>query len=191
MTGPRRTLRHSGIALACLTLTGLGAPTMAAAATPTVPAATSSCTLIELLVVIAVHDGSGRLVQTVTTDRGGGFTLKGLTPGSYRLTISGESLTRALGPAGPGDRPGIIAVLIGLLLPAGRVEPISSDQFPLTVLHSGGGAGAGKVSFQDISFTKVFTGPAGLSKSPVNGYGGQGGGRYTFNYQGSVSLQTR
>ncbi|WP_421932336.1 carboxypeptidase-like regulatory domain-containing protein [Phenylobacterium sp.] len=164
---------------------------MAAPAPQAVHVATNSCTLIELLVVIAVYDSSGRLVQTVTTDRSGRFTLKNLTPGPYRLTISGESLTGAVGASGLGDQPGVIAVLIGLLLPAGRVEPMSSDQLPLTARRSGGGGGAGKVSFQDISFTKVFTGPAGFSQSPVNGLGGQGGGRYTFNYQGSVSLQTR
>lgn len=191
MTGPLRTMRLGRTALGCLALTGLGTPAMAAPATPAVPNAPNSCTLIELLVVIAVYDSSGRLVQTVTTDRGGRFTLKNLTPGPYRLTISGESLTRALAASGLGDQRGVIAILIGLLLPAGRLEPMSSDQLPLTVLRGGGGGGAGKVSFQDITFTKVFTGPAGLSQSPVNGYGGQGGGRYTFNYQGSVSLQTR
>ena len=183
MTGSLRTPRLAWTALTCLILTGLGGPVIAAPATPTVPAAaTNSCTLIELLVVIAVHDSSGRLVQTVTTDRDGQFTLKNLAPGPYRLTFSGEGLTRAVNASGLGDRPAIIAVLIGLLLPAGRLEPMSSDQFPLTTRNTGGGAGSGTVSVQDFHFTKVFAGPTGASG---------GGGRLTFNYQGSVKLKAR
>jgi hypothetical protein len=180
-----------------LALAGSVAPAMAG---PTV-ANTNSCAPIELLVVIAVHDSSGRLVQTVTTDRNGGFTLKDLKPGAYKFTLSGDSLTRAISKGGPewGDRPGIIAILIGLLLPSGLVEPVSSDRFPLVPARSsGGGQGSGKVSVQDISFTRVLPAPKGLQASaPVNGWGGTGGGRFTFKgtvsleFQGSTSLETR
>lgn len=166
-----------------LALAGSVAPAMAA---PTVAGA-NSCALIELLVVIAVHDSSGRLVQTVTTDRNGGFTLKDLKPGAYRFTISGDSLTRAVvnqsGTILAGETR-IIGILIGLLLPAGRVEPVSSDKFPLVGRASSGG----NISLESFSFTRVLPAPKGL-REPVNGVGGTGGGRFT--YQGSVSLETR
>lgn len=164
----------------------------------------SSRTLIELLVVIAVHDGTGKLVQTVTTDRNGGFMLKGLFPGPHTFKISGESLTRAVTKANPdvADSPAQIAVLVALLLPAVSAVPCFSEQFALPLRRSGGGGGAGKVSLQDLSFTKMVTAPdvKDATRTLSGGAGGGAGGtagislnfaKIAWDYRGKVSLTLR
>lgn len=180
-------MRTTAIVLAGLSLAMPAA--VATAASPGSPVAlpptAQSCTLIELMIVVTVRDSSGRLVRTTTSDRGGRFTLRGMAPGTYTVTLSGDSLTRAIGAGGPGqgDRPGIIAILVGLLLPASRVEPVSSEELPLVDRASGGGGG-GKVSFQDMSFIVRLPGPAASVGSALKP--GQ-----TFDYQGTLSLRAR
>lgn len=182
--------------LGCMVLAGLAS----AVAGPA-----SSRTLIELLVVIAVHDGSGKLVQTVTTDRNGGFMLKGLFPGPHTFKISGESLTRAVTKANPGvaDSPAQIAVLVALLFPAVSAVPCFSEQFTLPFRRSGAGAGAGKVSLQDLSFTKMVTAPDVKDATRARSGGGAGPGaggaagislnfaKIAWDYRGTVSLTLR
>lgn len=185
--------------LGCMALAGLAS----AVASPA-----SSRTLIELLVVIAVHDGTGKLVQTVTTDRNGGFMLKGLIPGPHTFKVSGESLTRAVNKANPGlpDSPAQIAVLVALLLPAVSAVPCFSEQFNLPLRRSGAGGGAGKVSLQDFSFTKMVTAPNVKNATPARGgVGGAGAGagasgaggislnfaKIAFDYRGTLSLTIR
>lgn len=174
------------IALTGLALAMPAAPATASSASPvSAPPTAQSCTLIELLVVIALHDSSGRLVGRTTSDRNGRFTFKGLAPGTYRFTLSGDSLTKALrtDTVNWGDgQPGIIAILVGLLLPAGRLEPVGSDEARVVGWSSSGGGGAGKVSIQDISFTMKLPAPAGSGALKP----GQ-----TFDYQGTLSLRAR
>lgn len=75
--------------------------------------------------VIVRKNPGGIMVGQTTTDAKGEFTLKELPPGSFRVEIDGKSLVaatagkRTTGPGTPpGDGPPIIAVLVGLLLPA-------------------------------------------------------------------------
>ncbi|MDP1748719.1 MAG: carboxypeptidase-like regulatory domain-containing protein [Reyranella sp.] len=64
------------------------------------------------------------VVARTTTDAKGEFTLKDLAPGKYTIEIDGKGLVAATARKGtsggtpPGDGPPIIAVLVGLLLPA-------------------------------------------------------------------------
>lgn len=175
--------RLGATALASLALAmPAAAATAASPASPVaLPPTAQSCTLVELMIVVAVRDSSGRLVRTTTSDRGGRFTLRGLAPGAYTFTLSGDSLTRAISKGGPewGDRPGIIAILVGLLLPAGRVEPVLSEEFPLVGRASGGG---GNISIESFSFTRRLPAPAGSGALKP----GQ-----TFDYQGTLSLRAR
>lgn len=173
-----------GLTLAGLTVPGLGSPANAA----TIASRASG----QLEVAITVRDSAGRVVATTNT-RNGKFTLT-LPPGDYqfflRVINNSETDTATV-------EPGIIAVLIGLLLPSGKVEPVSSDRLPL--VRAASGAAAGHVSFQDLHFTRVLPAPRGAAQSadPVNGYGGLGGGRYTvkpgqaFTYQGSATISGR
>ncbi|MDP1737010.1 MAG: SpaA isopeptide-forming pilin-related protein [Caulobacter sp.] len=180
--------RLCATALASLALAmPAAAATAASPASPVaLPPTAQSCTLVELMIVVALYDSSGKLVGRTTSDRNGRFTFKGLTPGTYRFTLSGDSLTRAISKGGPewGDRPGIIAILVGLLLPAGRLEPVGSHEAPLVGSRSGAGGGGHDVwiQVQDISFTMRLPAPAGSGALKP----GQ-----TFDYQGTLSLRAR
>ncbi|MDP1632748.1 MAG: hypothetical protein Q8L66_15135 [Caulobacter sp.] len=180
----------SGIALAGLAVASLAPLTIAIMATAPSPAAAAERATGERQLVITVRDSAGRIVAT-TSPQNGKFTVT-LPPGDYEFTlrlINNSEVDTA--------EPGIIAILIGLLLPAGRVEPISSEKFPLTASPSGG-SGRGKAVFQDFHFSSHLPAPrAESSTTPVNGIGGTGGGRYTFKpgqaftYSGTVRFEPR
>lgn len=139
-------------------------------------------------IVVEVRDGTGRPVRTATTDRTGAFTLKDLQAGPYQITLSGEGMTRAVvnssGAILASER-SFVVIQIGVLPPGGRAEPVATERLPLP----------GKSSPQGVSFKLLLTPPK--DSGPVNGIGGQGGGRYTFKpgqaftYQGVVSFAAR
>lgn len=140
------------------------------AAALTLPGA-ASATLVELMIVIAVKDSAGRTVQTVTTDRKGGFKLS-LPAGSYQLVVKGDSLAKTLGPeksvVGPG-KPPMITVVVSQSPPEART----------VLFEQAAVVRVGRVNIQDISMTKLLV-------VPTNGIGGTGGGRYT--YTGGVTV---
>lgn len=138
-------------------------------------------------VVVDVRDGAGRLARTAITDRNGAFTLKDLQPGPYQVTLSGEGMTRATVNSSGGTiaaERSFVVFQISVLPPGGRAEPVATQRLPLP----------GKSSTPGVTFKLLLTPP---SSGPVNGIGGQGGGRYTFKlgqaltYQGVVSFAAR
>ncbi len=80
--------------------------------------------------IIVKKNPGGTAVTQTTTDAKGEFTLKDLEPGTYTVELVGKSLVAATAvpkartgaPAASADG-AIIAVLIGLLLPANTMAP--------------------------------------------------------------------
>ncbi|WP_340643793.1 carboxypeptidase-like regulatory domain-containing protein [Phenylobacterium sp.] len=138
-------------------------------------------------VVVDVRDGAGRLARSAITDRNGAFTLKDLQPGPYQVTLSGEGMTRATVNSSGGTiaaERSFVVFQIGVLPPGGRAEPVATERLPLP----------GKSAAPGVTFKLLLPPP---SSGPVNGIGGQGGGRYTFKpgqaftYQGLVTFAPR